>query len=321
MKKVIILMLFVFGFSLSYSQDLIKVIQKLTLANDSLQKQIIKPLEDSFLNLNIVHNAELEKLQGQIKVLENNKVDLNKKIKNFEKDKVDLNKKLDKNNIQYLETRLQQKTDSITLLRDTIKEKDRQIVVIKNENTQKERQRYADGQQSVYNQIAQFYNESFDKIIKSSTKLSVERDLLLVGNNETVKRKLQDLQKYFTAQQILAEKYNEQKVKNAQTQTGNIEQSELVKNLTTKLEKYKLCNDGLKNTINKILDIDKRFVANDDYTQKTKMQDILFELSWYFRNYRFNFTDYPYLSDIVLEIMNLKQKDANTNISHLLDKL
>ncbi len=87
------------------------------------------------------------------------------------------------------------------------------------------------------------------------------------------------------------------------------------------LEMYKLRNEGLNIAITKIIELDKKFVANDDYTQNTKLLDILAELSWYFRNYRFNFIDYPYLSNIVLDIMKLKQKNANADISDLLSKL
>ncbi len=94
-----------------------------------------------------------------------------------------------------------------------------------------------------------------------------------------------------------------------------------MKNLTDKLKNYDLCCDGLKTANNKIIEIDKKFTTNDDYSQETKLQDILIELAWYFRNYRFNFTDYPYLSDIVLEIMKLKQKDTNADIKDLLEKL
>ena len=37
--------------------------------------------------------------------------------------------------------------------------------------------------------------------------------------------------------------------------------------------------------------------------------------------YHFNFTDYPYLSELVLETMKRKQKDANSDISDLVEKL
>jgi hypothetical protein len=51
MKKIIVVILIMFGVSNAYTQDLIKEIQKLTLANDSLQKQVIKPLNDSIVKV------------------------------------------------------------------------------------------------------------------------------------------------------------------------------------------------------------------------------------------------------------------------------
>jgi hypothetical protein len=310
MKKNIILFSFLCSFLTVYSQDLVKEIQKLTLANDSLLKQVIKPKQDSILNL-----------QVQIKKIEKDKDDLNNKIKNLESSVDKLNKdklKIERDSLQKYNKNLNEEK---VKLEKKNSEQEKEIATIKNENLKKEQQKYTEGQQNAYNQIAQTYNKPFDELIKLLTKQTVERDLLLVGNNETVKKKMQNLQKYFVSKQVLEERYNEKKVETAQNQLKDIEQSAFVKDLADKLVDYKLCNDGLKTTINNILKIDKEFSSNDDYTQKTKLQDILFEISGYFRNYRFNFEDYPYLSGTVLEIMKLKQKDANTDIKYLLDRL
>jgi hypothetical protein len=311
----------VFGFSAAYSQDLIKELQKLTLANDSLQKELKLARENSAKQLKVANDS----ITRLITVNKTNVSNLNHKIANLEGDTANLHKeikKLDRNKMVSLETQLQQKKDSVNLLKDTIKEKKEQIVTVKNESLQRQREQYNDGQQNVYKQIGQLYQgNAFDDLVKCSTKQSVERDLQLVGTNAEAMKKLQDLQTYFAAKQALEEKYNEQEIKIAQSKISKITQSDLVKALNDKIGKYKLCNEGLKTTIGKILDLDKKFTANDDYTQTKKLQEILTELSWYFRNYRFNFTDYPYLSDLVLEIMKLKQKDANADISALFSRL
>ena len=129
------------------------------------------------------------------------------------------------------------------------------------------------------------------------------------------------MKKYFNSEQVLAEKYNQQRIENAVNNLKSVEQTKLVCKLIQRLNDYKLCNDGLKTTIDKILEVDKKFIANDEYTQKTKLNDVLAEIAWYFRNYRFNFIDYPYLSEVVLEIINLKQEDANAEIANLKEKL
>ena len=76
MKKTLTIILILCGFSAAYAQDLIKEIQKLTLENDSLQKQVIIPLSDSIVRLNSDNVLQMSKLQQQIKILDNHKRDL-----------------------------------------------------------------------------------------------------------------------------------------------------------------------------------------------------------------------------------------------------
>lgn len=321
MKKVIILILIMFGVSNAYTQDLIKEIQKLTLANDSLQKQVIKPLNDSILKLNSAHSNEIAKLNEQLKALENEKSELNKKIKTLESTVAELNK----NKIKVERDNLQAKCDSLIIkvkeLENLISAKDKQIAKEKELGQQKSIQEKEKGKSEILNLIIQTYNKPLDELIINTNIKSVERDMSIVGDKTVVQQKLLSLQKYYNSEQVLNEKYSEQRVENALTQLKSIEQTELVLKLIDKLSKYKLCNDGLKKTIDKILEIDKKFVANDEYTQKTKLNDVLAEIAWYFRNYRFNFIDYPYLSEVVLEIIKLKQNDANTDIAILKEKL
>ena len=282
-----VVILIIFAVCNAYTQDLIMEIQKLTLANDSLQKQVIKPLNDSILKLNSAHSIEIAKLNEQLRVIEIEKSELNKTIKTLESTVGELNK----NKIKVERDNLKRKCDSL---------------IIKGE---------------ILNLIIQTYNKPLDELIINTNIKSVDRDMSIVGDKTVVYQKLVSLQKYYNSELVLNEKYNEQRVENALTQLKSIEQTELVIKLIDKLSKYKLCSEGLKTTIDKILEIDKKFVANDDYTQKTKLNDVLAEIAWYFRNYRFNFIDYPYLSEVVLEIIKLKQKDANTDIAILKEKL
>ncbi len=310
MKKYVLFAFLLFCFFNAHAQDFTKEDEKLVLEKDSLQK-VIKKIRDnnahvnkSFIDSIASYNSKIDNLNSNIKELKKDTAYMNKQIK-----------KCDPNHIKNLETKLQQ-------LEETIKEKDGNIKSIKVECDNMQREKYQEGQQVVYNQIQQIYQlDSFDALISSSTQKSINRDLELVGNNQVAKKKLEDLKIYFTALQVLDEKYNEQKVRNAQGQISNITQSALVENLKDKLEKYKLCNDALQSTIATIIELDHEFIANNDDTQKIKLRDILFELAGYFRNYRFNFLDYPYLSEIVLEIMKVKQLDANSDLSPFLNKL
>lgn len=317
MKLYAIIILFLCISSNAYSQEWVQELKKLTLENAALQEELklakersgkeLQGLRDSIARLITVNKASISDMNSKINKLAGDTADLHRKIS-----------KLDKSNIASLKTSLKEKTDSIIKLNKTVKERDEQVA----QSLKKEQEKYNEGQQHVYNQIGQLYtNNSFEYLVNYSTKQSVEQNLQLIGNNAEARKKLQELQVYFTAQQVLGEQYNEQKVKNVQGQINGMGQSDLVKNLNKKLEKYGLCNDALKKTIGRIIELDKKFIATDEYTRKTKLQDILAELSTYFRHYEFNFTDYPYLSDIVLEILKRKQKDANAEIAGLLSRL
>lgn len=317
MKKVLVLFLVLFSFFSVFSEGLKELVQEQTLVIDSLQKQVIKPKYDSISKLKsklLLKQDTLNSLSIDKKELLSINSSLRSRIAELNQVKVKV-----ENDV------LQEKVDllniEITKLKKIIYQKKMQIEKEKQICVRKSKEEKEKGKQESLHQIIQTYNKPFDELIKSSTINSIERDLSIVRSNIEGQQKLLNLQKYFVAKQVLSEKYNEQKVNSALAQIGSLNQTELVKNLTDLLRKYKLCNDGLITTINRILQIDKQFVANDDYSQKIKLEKILSKLAWYFRNYRFNFSDYPYLSDIVLEIMKLKQKDANTDIEKFLDKL
>jgi hypothetical protein len=331
MKKIIIAVMFVCGFSAAYSQTTITIDQndynKMLLDNDSLHKALnierdrltgsTKLHQDSISRLIATHKAEV--------------AELNKKLSKAEKDLVNANKKvaaLDKNAVKTERDNLQKQVDILksdtATLQKQLSEKDGQLANAQIEHEAKILEAKEHGRAEALSNLIDAYTKPFDDLIKSSTKQSVERDLLLVDNDndEATRKKLQDLQKYFDAKQILSEPYSEQKVDTAQTQISTLEQTEFVKELAVQLKKYKSCNEGLKSAVNELLEIDRKFAANNDNTQKTKMQDIAYAISRYFYDYpSFSFSNYPYLTNVIWEIWTKKQKDANADISDLLEKL
>lgn len=159
-------------------------------------------------------------------------------------------------------------------------------------------------------------------MIRSSSQKQVNRDLKLVVDAQ-LKQKLIELATYFSSKQVLAQKFDEQLVQVALGNTKSIQQkSELVKTLGDNLESYKIRSDGLIEAIQKIQAIDNVFIANTDKDQKEKEERILAQVSWYLYNYSYNnFEDYPYLSGIIIDIMKIKHRDANTDITQMLDRL
>ena len=314
MKKIIILFLVLSNGLAVFSQckELIEEVKNQQMTIDSLQNKVIKALEN-----------ETSKLQGQIKVLEDDKIGLNKKIKDFEKDVADLNKNKVKVERDALQEQAGRSTAQIAELSQQLSEKDKQISTEKQKYEQKLREEKEKGKNEALANLLNIYkNKKFDDLIKTSTKLSVQRDMQLVGDNAEMRPVLSDLEKYFDAEELLTRKFDAAQIKNAQIQLNQINQkSELLDKLKENVEYYKDFNDELKKTIEKLVNLDKRKVADGDAEiQKLKFQEILSELSNYMYNY-YDYGNYPYLSDIVLEIIKRKQPNADADISDLLKKL
>lgn len=314
--------LLLFCISKAFSQDCLEKVGKQAVEIDSLKKIIgldkdnsaikLKTVYDSTSKIISIHQIEISNLNNKVGKLENDTVYLNQQIR-----------KLEKTNLDRLEEQLKQKYDSIKLLNGIIKENESTIIAEREESIKKQKDKYLEGEKNILSQIIRKYQlKDFDDLINTSTKQSVEIDLNIVGNDSTVIHKLENLQKYFAAKSILENKYDIQKQQYAQNQLNIInEKSEVLDKLKITIKDYQLCSDALKKVIGKVLDIDKKIKSVDDYSQKRKLQEILGEFAWFIRNYSFNFTEYPYLSKIVLDIINKKQLDANKDISDMLSQL
>ena len=305
MKKILILTLILCGFHSAYAQqDLIKEVSRQAVVIDSLQKDV-GFLKNNNKQMTIECQNNLKNLTDTIRSL---KSDLS------ELEKFKASKKI-------IDDQLKQKNDSIALLKNQIYEKGKQISDEKTTRDKYAREEYEKGKQSVSANVANSYtNESFDDLIKSSTKLSVQRDIQLVGSNPGVQPILSDLKTYFNAKELLEKKFDAAQVKNAQSQLHQIKQeSVLLEELKEIIENYQNFNEGLKNTIMKIVVLDKDEIVAG---MSNSIQDRKFiKISSYIFDYDFNLLDYPYLSDIALEIIKLKQPDADADISDLLKRL
>jgi L-rhamnose mutarotase len=304
---------------------MIERIQKLTLANDSLQKQVITPLRDSIARLNTAHKTEISGLESQIKTLESDKAGLNKKVKDFEKDVADLNRNKIKIERDTLQKRVERLTANVAGLEQKIRDKDKQIAEEQEIGRQMAKEEHEKGKNVSLAKIVETYKDKkFDHLILSSTGPSVGRDRLLVGHIEEVKQVLSDLETYFKAKELFVKKFNAAQIKDTQTQLNQIQQqSELLDKLKENVENYQIFTEGLQESIKKIiaLDDEESVAGMPEEIQKKKFNKILAELSSYIFNYDFNFEDYPYLSNIVLEIIKRKQPNADANIKDLLTKL
>lgn len=318
MKKITVLILLIFGVISAYSQSdslLLRYYEQKILENSKL-KNDLQTVKQDFIDLSNAYKKDTVALQKQIK-------DLHKELSSQKQKVTDLNK----NKIKEERDNLRMKVDSLNAViskqNHTIADKEKQISSEKaNAKTSADIAKN-DGRAEVLASIANSYkNRPFDDLIKSSTRETVTRNMQLLGNNTEIKPVLNDLHTYFSALELLSEKFDVVQIKNAQTQLSQIKrQSEMLDVLKEDVEFYQDFSTALILTISKLDDLDKRKSAvGDDETQKLKFNEIVTILTDYMYNYS-DYGDYLYLSDIVLEIINRKRSDADAGITDLLIKL
>ena len=304
MKKLLFVLLFLYNISVLYAQELtIEFNKKEALSNDSLQKQTIKNLKDNIASM-----------QEKSKVFEIEKSYLNEKIKSLEREVSSFNQK----KIKVERDILQAKYDTLLLVNKDLKKmidlKDQQILHEQEKSSQNSFQQNAKGKEEILKLIFQTYDKPFDELVKENSLKTVLRTKAIVGDTSPIQNKLAHLEIYFRSKQLLNEKYSKSKIDSALKQLQTLQQTDLLKNLTSLLADFKVREDDLKATLDEILKIDAKFEANDDATHDLKFKKVLTAFIGYWVNYEINFEENPFLSEIILDIINLKFKDANSDI-------
>jgi len=318
MKKIIVLALLICGVNTAYSQTdslFLKSYDQKILENSKL-KNDLQTEKQNFFKLSDAYYKDTLALKKQIKDLLNEVSSEKQKVSDLNKNKI----KEERDNLQ---TKVESLDTVISKQKQTIADKDKQITNEKaNAKTTADNAKNDGKSEALASIVNSYKNRPFDDFIKSSTKESVARDMQLVDNNPEVKPVLNDLQIYFNASELLSEKFDANQIKNAQTQLSQIKrESKRLDALKDDVEFYQDFNNALKETVSKLVNLDKRNSANgDSEIQKLKFNDIVTILTDYMYNY-YDYAKYPYLSDRVLEIIKRKQPNADADVTDLLKKL
>ncbi|MCL2283823.1 MAG: hypothetical protein FWC26_10965 [Fibromonadales bacterium] len=236
--------------------------------------------------------------------------------------------------------------DSIKVLNDRIKELkndtekyEKELKNLKkyNESLQKKMQQLAYDTVRCENELKNLKKTNkknsyeYQDSIKMLAKINDEMNMRLKKMRNDLAEAEKDIEKCYDknskkqgmAKQVLTERYNEEKVKNNIKVLNVLDRKDSTIKLIKVLEGYKEYNENLKVVIEKIIEITNDEIGETDRQQERKLGNILSVLSQYIHNNRFNlkFSDYPYLSSIIFEIMDIKQNDVNADISGLLVKL
>jgi len=289
-----------------FSQDCFDKIAKQAVIIDSLQKFI------KIENKN--HQRLTYDCQKNIKNLNDSLTRINSDLLKVEKFKLE---KLS------IEKQIIQKNDSITSLKNQVIQLNQQISSEKQKCIQQSIEENEKGKNEALAIIVNSYkSKTFDELILTSTKQTIQRDMIFVGNNASVKLVLSDLEKYFNAEEVLANKFDSEKIKYSQAQLIQVkQQSKMLDKLKENIDFYKDYNDALKKSINNLIKLDTLTKAKGEVEiQKLKFKDISAELINYIYNF-YNYDNYLYLYDIVLVIIKRKKLDADADINDLLKKL
>lgn len=248
---------------------------------------------------------------------------LQKEVTALRRDSIKVQKfRLQKTN---LEKELKDKEEVIESLNTEIIQKNHDIKRIK------EAENIAAGEamNSAIRKIANFYTRSFDVLISSSAKESLERDRDFLEKNEknleddSILTTLNYLIVFFESQNLLAQPHDKSKINSAISKLRESSpDSKNWKNLIKTLENYEKQKDALKLALESIRDIDTKMVANDYATRKIKLEEmILPKLSDFIFNYDFNDQDYPFLTATIMEVIKKKRGNPNADISEIIKKL
>jgi hypothetical protein len=313
------------SFSQDYKTEYIKLIKKNTI--DSIQTHVISPLNDT----NKKNNILISKLNSQLDQIIKDTIACKKLIKDLNNEVKELNSNKFKLENSTLKAQLKEITDKYNNLNSTnenniklIADKDSQIknlALIEKENGKKE----------VVKEIINTYkNRKFDELINGSTKATIERDNQLIGNNSEISDLLLDLDTYFTAKELLNQKVDETQINSIKTKLKLIKrESILIKNINKKLDFYNTLSSKLKVTIINVNVYDdktsKKYMVGEiaeikDARQK-KLDKIFSVLMPYIFDSDLKHEDYPYLFEIVLDIIKRKQSNTDEDITDLLKKL
>jgi len=172
--------------------------------------------------------------------------------------------------------------------------------------------------QTIRNQLIDFYNKPFEELVGITSLKTIQRDLKIL-ENEAIQEKLKSLQIYHESKQALSEKYNETRVKEIVAQLNSLEKNEANKMLIELLENYKYRFQFLQEALDKIIKVDIEEGEQEDnrLLRPTKLGLIMSPILTYFNAYESKFQEYPYLNDIIIEIIQKKEDNVDADLNYL----
>ena len=177
------------------------------------------------------------------------------------------------------------------------------------------------GMQIIRNQLMDFYNKPFEELVGITSLNTIKRDLKIL-ENEPIQKKIKSIQFYHESKLALSEKYNEIRVKEILDQLNSLEKNEANKKLIEHLVSYKYRYQFLQEALAEIIrvDLEEGERENNKLIRPIKFEKVIRPLTAYFDAYKTNFFEYPYLNDIIIEIIQKKENNVDADLNYLLQR-
>jgi hypothetical protein len=102
---------------------------------------------------------------------------------------------------------------------------------------------------------------------------------------------------------------------------NKLAQTKKVKELKDILNQYSDTYVAFTDLVNDLIAWDSRIIVIDENTRNTKQEYITKVTSAFIFNYQFRYEDYPYISNLLVEIIDQKRKEIDSDLTPILDKL
>lgn len=309
------------------------------LEQKTIEVTQLKQEKDSIVSALVKNHKEvMDSLSKENETLSKQLTDTNKVLLSLRKDiekqqKLRSNFEIDKGKFEQEKIELKQEVETAL---NKVAERDSKIEQLETENTKikkEKREQYTErfnkGRTEILDQIRNKYQgKSFDELIAKSNFEGVIFDIQLLSNNKTQPLQIMnDLKTYFEAQKQLVKKYNSQEIDKVLNSLKNIELTGKVKELILTLESYKSISDELTKAIEGIIDLDNRksVYGQPKEILLKKYEEITGEffslLYLEISKNNLSLSDFPYIIEVVDEMLAVKRNGLDTDMSDFLEKV
>jgi len=343
MNKNYIFLIFLLLSSTCYSQINMSIedYNKHILINDSLKRELNKykaelnSKTDSLKRELSKYKAELNSKTDSLKRYKDllykfdKKMKLEQRVKALEKDSISQSQRFSdaKNEIAVLKAQLSVKRDSIINFAKEVKylnqiknDKIKEIENLKHSLDEERINSFIKGRNAILDQIKLFYTQkNIEEILQTSNFEFIKKDFEIL--NDTSNTHFKNILSYYDAVKIFSEKYSEENIEKSKKILDKLHlENELVKSVNEKLKNYKTRQDKVKTLIENLIKFDEKVKASESSLQVQKLSDIVYKISEYMKTFNFRFNNYPFITNIISELIERKTKDADADISDLLNR-